>query len=69
MKTYVDELIKERKEKDYSMQFDQSSPFIVDTSVTFEPLNYYEPNPDFIFKSKLFTYEVQDTVNNSWYKR
>jgi uncharacterized protein (DUF1684 family) len=62
MKTYVDGLVKERKEKDYSMQFDKSSPFIVDTSITFEPLNYYEPNPDFIFKSKLFSYEVQDTV-------
>lgn len=62
MKTYVDELVKERKEKDYSMQFDNASPFIVDTSITFEPLNYYEPNPDFIFKSELFTYEVQDTI-------
>lgn len=62
MKTYIDELIKERKEKDYSMQFDQSSPFMRDTSVTFKQLNYYEPNPDFIFKSKLFLYEVQDTI-------
>jgi uncharacterized protein (DUF1684 family) len=62
MKTYVDGLVKERKEKDYSMQFDKGSPFIVDTSITFEPLHYYEPNLDFIFKSKLFTYEVQDTL-------
>jgi len=62
MKSYVDELTKERKEKDYSMQFDQGSPFIRDTSITFKPLNYYKPNPDFIFKSKLNLYEVQDTV-------
>jgi len=62
MKSYVDELIKERKEKDYSMQFDQESPFMRDTSVTFKPLNYYKPNPDFIFKSKLNLYAVQDTV-------
>ena len=62
MKAYVETLIKERKEKNYSMQFDTSSPFSIDTSVTFQPLNYYEPNSEFIFKSKLFTYEVQDTV-------
>ena len=62
IKKYFEELIKERKEKDYSMQFDTSSPFNIDSSVTFKPLNYYEPSPDFIFKSKLFTYELQDTV-------
>ena len=62
MKDYFNELVKERKEKNYNMQFNTSSPFSIDTSVTFQPLNYYEPNSDFIFKSKLFTYEVQDTV-------
>lgn len=62
IKVHIESIIKERKEKDYSMQFDKASPFIVDTSITFEPLNYYEPNPDFIFKSKLFIYEVQDTI-------
>ena len=63
MQAYTAELIKERKEKNYSLQFDQTSPFNVDTSVTFNPLNYYEPNPDFIFKSRLFIYEIQDTVD------
>jgi len=63
MKTYIDELIKERKEKDYSLQFDLNSPFNRDTTITFKPLNYYEPNPDFIFKSKLIQYDVQDTVS------
>ncbi|MDH3268563.1 MAG: DUF1684 domain-containing protein [Ignavibacteria bacterium] len=62
MKAYVESIIKERKEKDYSLQFDINSPFNRDTTITFKPLNYFEPNPDFIFKSKLFTYEVQDTV-------
>ena len=62
IKAHIESIIKERKEKDYSMQFDKASPFIVDTSITFEPLNYYEPNPDFIFKSKLFIYQVQDTI-------
>jgi uncharacterized protein (DUF1684 family) len=62
MKAYIESLIKERKEKDYSLQFDINSPFNRDTTITFKPLNYYEPNPDFVFKSKLFKYEVQDTV-------
>jgi hypothetical protein len=34
MKKYVDELIKERKEKDYSLQFDINSPFNRDTTIT-----------------------------------
>ena len=62
MKAYFNELVNERKEKDYSFQFDNGSPFNRDTSVAFKPLNYFKPNPDFIFKSKLFTYDVQDTV-------
>lgn len=62
MKTYIDELIKERKEKDYSLQFDLNSPFNRDTTISFKPLNYYEPNPDFIFESKMIVYDIQDTV-------
>ncbi len=38
MKTYVDGLVKERKEKDYSMQFDKVLLLTVDTSITFKPL-------------------------------
>lgn len=63
MKAYIETLIKERKEKDYSLQFDINSPFNRDTTVTFKPLNYYEPNSDFIFKSKLIQFDVQDTVS------
>jgi hypothetical protein len=62
MKAYIETLMKERKEKDYSMQFDINSPFNRDTTVSFKPLNYYEPNPDFLFKSNLFINEVQDTI-------
>ena len=38
------------------------SPFHRDTLVTFKPLNYYDPNPDYVFKSKLFFKEIPDTV-------
>jgi len=62
MKAYIETLVKERKEKDYSLQFDINSPFNRDTTATFKPLKYYEPNPDFVFKSKLIDYDIQDTV-------
>jgi len=62
MKEYVQSILKERAEKDSLFQFDQYSPFHRDTSVTFKPLKYYDPDPDFVFKSKLHLYDKQDTV-------
>ena len=59
---YVQSILRERAEKDSSMQFDSHSPFHRDTSISFKPLNYYKPNPDFVFKSKLFYKEKPDTV-------
>lgn len=63
VKAYIDELIKERKEKNYSLQFDLNSPFNRDTTAKFKPLRYYDPDMDFIFKSRLIRYNVQDTVS------
>ena len=62
MNEYVQSILRERAEKDSSMQFDAYSPFHRDTSVSFKPLNYYDPNPDFVFKSKLSYKEKADTV-------
>ena len=62
IKEYVQSILNERAEKDSSFQYDQFSPFKRDTSVTFKPLKYYDPDPEFIFKSKLFLYDKQDTV-------
>jgi uncharacterized protein (DUF1684 family) len=62
MNEYVQTILRERAEKDSSMQFDTYSPFHRDTSVSIKPLNYYDPNPDFVFKSKLFYKEKADTV-------
>jgi uncharacterized protein (DUF1684 family) len=62
MKAYLESIVRERNEKNYNFQFDMNSPFNRDTSATFKPLRYFEPDPDFIFKSKLFLYEIQDTV-------
>ena len=59
---YIHSILIERAEKDSSMQYDPYSPFNRDTSVTFHPLKYFKPNPDFVFKSKLFLHNPQDTV-------
>jgi len=64
MKEYISSLLDERAGKDSSFQFDLHSPFILDTSVKFSKLKYFEPNPDFIFKSKLFYKENPDTITN-----
>lgn len=62
MNEYIQSINKERAEKDLSFQSDPNSPFNRDTSISFKPLVYYEPDPEFVFKSKLFLYETQDTV-------
>jgi len=59
---YLSELMNERAEKDSSMQFDIYSPFKRDTSVNYSPLKYFEPDGDFIFKSKLYRNDPPDTV-------
>ena len=59
---YVKELMNERSEKDSAFQFSSYSPFARDPKVKFHPLNYYDPNPDFIFHSKLYEYDTKDTV-------
>ena len=61
--SYVAELLKERAEKDSSLQYGSYSPFVRDAKAKFAPLKYYDPNPDFIFKSKLYEYNPKDTVN------
>src|SRR5574338_1143995 len=60
---FVSKLQQERENKDWEMQYDQYSPFRVDSTVKFEPLKYYEPTSEFIFKSKLYRDIPQDTIS------
>ena len=60
---YVSALLLERAQKDSSMQFEPYSPFNRDNKVKFTPLKYFEPTTEFIFKSKLYMYDSQDTVD------
>ena len=60
--SYIEGINKFRSEKDEYMKNDVSSPFNFKGKVKFKPLKYYEPDPDFIFKSKLYEYEPKDTI-------
>jgi uncharacterized protein len=59
---YISDIKKFRKEKDDYMKNDPSSPFNNDPKADFRPLNYYDPDPDFVFSSRLFQYSDKDTV-------
>src|SRR5690606_38753559 len=59
---YISSIENERAEKDDYMKNDPSSPFNQDEKAHFEPLKYYDVNPDFIFKSKLYEYEQKDSI-------
>jgi uncharacterized protein (DUF1684 family) len=59
---YINSILVHRNEKDSSMRVELNSPFNRDSTVEFSPLNYYEPDPSFSFKSKLFRYDPPDTV-------
>lgn len=44
------------------MKNDKSSPFNSDSNAHFENLKYYDVNPNYVFKSKLFLYDKKDTI-------
>ena len=59
---YIAEINKSRQEKDDFMKNNPDSPFNSRTKIEFSDLKYYKPNPDFVFKSKLYEYEKKDTI-------
>lgn len=60
---YLINLQEERDNRNWLMQYDATiSPFFADTTIKFKPLNFYPPNKNFIFKSKLYKYENPDSV-------
>ena len=60
--SYVNKLKQERENKDQEMKDDSHSPFNVDSTAKLEHLKYFEPSSEFIFKSKLYKNEKQDTI-------
>ena len=59
---FVNQLQQERENKDWEMQNETYSPFIVDSTAKFQPLKYYDPTGEFIFNSKLYKKTFQDTI-------
>ena len=59
---YIAEINKFRQQKDDFMKNDQDSPFNSRTKIKFSNLKYYKPNPEFVFKSKLYEYQKKDTI-------
>lgn len=59
---YINEIEKIRKEKNIFMRDDPSSPFNYKGKIEFHELNYFDVNPDFVFKSKLYEYSTKDTI-------
>ena len=60
-KEYIAKIEESRKEKNEWMKNDPNSPFNYKRKVEFHDLNYFDVNPDFVFKSQLFEYEPKDT--------
>lgn len=61
-KSYIEAIKKDRVDKDLYMKNDPYSPFNGEKSVPFEPLKYFDVDPDFVFKSKLTENESKDTI-------
>ncbi|MGE5432034.1 MAG: DUF1684 domain-containing protein [Syntrophomonadaceae bacterium] len=61
-KQYIAEIEKMRQQKDLEMQNDASSPFNAKGKIHFEKLKYFDADPSYVFKSRLYEYENKDTV-------
>ncbi|MBI3124445.1 MAG: DUF1684 domain-containing protein [Ignavibacteriales bacterium] len=59
---YIKEIEDFRAKKNDEMKNDLSSPFHFKGKVAFHNLNYFDVDPEFVFKSKLTEYEQKDTV-------
>ncbi len=61
-KEYIFRIEELRKEKNEWMKNNPNSPFNFKGKVIFHNLNYFDVDPDFVFKSKLYEYELKDTI-------
>lgn len=61
-KIYIEQINNLREQKNNYMKQEPSSPFNYDSKAKFKPLKYFDVNPDFVFKSKLYEYESKDTI-------
>lgn len=59
---YTVDLLTERAEKDFTLRNEANSPFNRDPEAVFSNLKYFDPDTNFIFRSKLFKLDTEDTV-------
>ncbi|MCW8848887.1 MAG: DUF1684 domain-containing protein [Melioribacteraceae bacterium] len=59
---YIESIKQSRIEVDEWMKNDPSSPFNFKGKVEFHGLNYYDVDPDFVFKTKFVGYDDKKTV-------
>ncbi len=59
---YVQTIEDFRNNKNDEMKNDSHSPFNAKGKVDFHDLNYFDVDPDYVFKSKLTKFDLQDTV-------
>lgn len=58
----VEEVLAHRAAADSFFRNDPDSPFQHDTSITYNGLRWFPPDPDFYLQSKLYRYENPETV-------
>lgn len=61
-KEYIAKIEQQRIEDNEWYKNDPNSPFNKKGKVEFHDLKYYDVDPSFVFKSKLYEYEQKDTV-------
>ena len=61
-KAYINSIEKHRNEKNETFKNSPNSPFNSRTKVEFHDLNYFDVNPEFVFKSKLFEYPIRQLL-------
>jgi uncharacterized protein len=61
-KEYITGIEKERLRKNEEMRNDPDSPFNRKGKIEFYNLKYFDPDPDFVFRSRLTPYNPQDTI-------
>ncbi|MCF8242068.1 MAG: DUF1684 domain-containing protein [Melioribacteraceae bacterium] len=59
---YIREIQKFREEKNLQMKNAVNSPFNNKKKIEFEPLNYFDVDPSWVYKSKMYHYEQKDTI-------
>lgn len=61
-KAYIAKIEKAREEKNEFMKNNSYSPFNTGYKVEFSDLDYFDVDPEFVFKSKLIEYQHKDTI-------